>query len=427
MIGEMDKACTGVNSGLVDARNAQTVMSKSSQGYLQVLIFGCLILMVSFGARSSFALFMPEMTVARDWSRELFSFSFAVQNLIWGVAGPFVGAYADKFGVRRVLFTGGLLYALAFIGMAYAETGTMLVVSAGLVMGIAVASTAFGVVFSVLGKVVPEERRSLAFGVGTASGSFGQFLFLPLSGVLIDSVGWQSTLLVLGAIAAAIMLFALAVRGDKPAPAVAAQTSLKEALGTALHDRSFHLLFWGYFVCGVQVVFIGLHLPTYLQDQGMSANIGATAIAIIGLFNIIGSLGAGVLGQRVSKKGLLSTIYALRSVVMLAFLYAPLTQFSVYLFSAAMGLLWLSTVPTTTALVGQMYGVRYLGMLAGIIFFGHQIGSFFGAWLGGRIFDVTGSYDIAWMLVIAFGIFAAFIHMPIDQRPLASRNQPVAA
>lgn len=402
-------------------------MNKQSQGYLQVLIFGCLILVVSFGARSSFALFMPEMTVARDWSRELFSFSFAVQNLIWGVAGPFIGAYADKFGVRKVLLIGGLLYALAFIGMAYAESGTMLVFSAGLVMGLAVASTAFAVVFSMIGKVVPEEHRSLAFGVGTAAGSFGQFLFLPLSGVLIDSVGWQPTLLILGAIAAAIMLFALAIGGDKPVPAVAAQTSLKEALGTAMRDRSFHLLFWGYFVCGVQVVFIGLHLPTYLQDQGLSANIGATAIAIIGLFNIIGSIGAGVLGQRVSKKGLLSTIYVLRSVVMLAFLYAPLSPASVYLFSAAMGLLWLSTVGTTTALVGQIYGVRYLGMLAGIIFLGHQIGSFLGAWLGGRIFDTTGSYDMAWLFVIVLGVFAAVIHMPIDERSLPSREEPVPA
>ncbi|MFK7966389.1 MAG: MFS transporter [Burkholderiaceae bacterium] len=402
-------------------------MSKQSQGYLSVLIFGCLILVVSFGARSSFALFMPEMTVARDWSRELFSFSFAVQNLLWGVAGPFVGAYADKFGVRRVLVVGGLLYALGFFGMAYAESGTMLVFSAGLVMGLAVACTAFGVVFSVLGKVVPEERRSLAFGVGTASGSFGQFLFLPLSGVLIDNVGWHLTLLILGCIAAAIMLFGLAIRGDKPAPAAAAQTSIKEAFGTAMRDKSFHFLFWGYFVCGLQVVFIGLHLPTYLQDQGMSANIGATAIAIIGLFNIVGSIGAGVLGQRVSKKGLLSCIYVARSVVMVAFLTLPLTPVSVYLFSAAMGLLWLSTVPTTTALVGQIYGVRYLGMLAGIIFFGHQIGSFLGAWLGGRIFDTTGSYDMAWGLVIVFGLFAAVMHMPIDQRPLASRNEPVPA
>lgn len=402
-------------------------MNKQSQGYLQVLIFGCLILVVSFGARSAFALFMPEMTVARDWSRELFSFSFAVQNLVWGVAGPFIGAYADKFGVRKVLLMGGLLYALSFIGMAYAESGTMLVFSAGLVMGLAVASTAFAVVFSMIGKVVPEQHRSLAFGVGTASGSFGQFIFLPLSGVLIDRVGWQPTLLILGAIAAAIMLFALAIKGGKPAPAVASQTSLKEAFGTAMRDRSFHLLFWGYFVCGVQVVFIGLHLPTYLQDQGLSANIGATAIAIIGLFNIFGSIGAGLLGQRISKKGILSSIYVLRSVVMIAFLYAPLSPASVYLFSAAMGLLWLSTVGTTTALVGQIYGVRYLGMLAGIIFLGHQIGSFLGAWLGGRIFDSTGSYDMAWFLVIAFGVFAALIHMPIDERSLPSREEPVPA
>ncbi len=401
-------------------------MTKQPKAYLQVLIFGCLILVISFGARSSLALFLPEMTVARGWSRELFSLSFAIQNLVWGLAGPILGAYADKFGARRVLLAGGLLYAGGLIGTAYAETGSGLIFSSGLMMGVAVGATAFGIIFAVLGKLVPEEHRSLAFGVGTASGSLGQFLFLPLSGYLIDSIGWQQTLVVLGGISALIMFFALAVGGDKSEDSGGLEVTMSQAFGTAMRDRSFHLLFWGYFVCGLQVVFIGLHLPAYLQDKGMTGNVGATAIALIGLFNIVGSLGAGYLSQRVSKKGLLTIIYLLRSLVMIVFLIVPLTHVSVYLFASAMGVLWLSTVPTTTALVGQIYGVRYLGLLGGIIFFGHQIGSFIGAWLGGRIFDMTGSYDMAWLMVILFGAFAALMHMPIDQRALGARQSQAA-
>ena len=379
-------------------------------------MFGCLILVISFGARASFGLFLPEMTVARDWSRELFSFSYAIQNLVWGLAGPFLGAYADKFGARRVLLAGGLLYMLGIVGMAYAESGTMLVLTSGLMLGVAVGATAFGIIFSVLGKIIPEDKRSLAFGVGTASGSLGQFLFLPLSGILIDSIGWHSALLVLAALAALIMLLAIGVGGHRQSQASSSDISLGQALSTAMRDRSFHLLFWGYFVCGLQVVFIGLHLPVYLQDQGLSANVGATAVALIGLFNIVGSISSGYLAQRVSKKKLLTTLYVLRSLVMIAFLLLPLSVVSVYLFAGAMGLLWLSTVAPTTALVGQMYGVKYLGMLGGIIFFGHQIGSFLGAWLGGRIFDMTGSYDMAWLMVILFGAFAALMHMPIDRK-----------
>ena len=386
------------------------------------MLFGCLILVISFGARASFGLFLPEMTVARDWSRELFSFSYAIQNLVWGLAGPFLGAYADKFGARRVLLAGGLLYMLGIVGMAYAESGTMLVLTSGLMLGVAVGATAFGIIFSVLGKIIPEDKRSLAFGVGTASGSLGQFLFLPLSGILIDSIGWHSALLVLAALAALIMLLAIGVGGHRQSQASSSDISLGQALSTAMRDRSFHLLFWGYFVCGLQVVFIGLHLPVYLQDQGLSANVGATAVALIGLFNIVGSISSGYLAQRVSKKKLLTTLYVLRSLVMIAFLLLPLSVVSVYLFAGAMGLLWLSTVAPTTALVGQMYGVKYLGMLGGIIFFGHQIGSFLGAWLGGRIFDMTGSYDMAWLMVILFGAFAALMHMPIDQRPLTDRK-----
>lgn len=394
-----------------------------ARSYLPVLLFGCAILVISTGARSSFGLFLPEMTQARGWSRETFSLAIALQNLMWGLGGSLLGAMADRYGSLRTLLLGAVLYVAGFVGMAWSETGLQLSVTAGMLIGIAIGGTSFGIILATLGKVVPPEKRSLAFGIGVASGSFGQFLFLPLAGALISGIGWQAALLVHAAIVAAIVVLAFGLRGDAPPAGGPAEsgTGLR-ALREALGDRSFHLLFWGYFVCGLQVVFLQLHLPAYLLDKGMPAQVGATAVALIGLFNVIGAFSAGVLGQRMSKKWLLAAIYVVRSVVMLAFLAAPLGIWSVYLFSAAMGLLWLSTVPLTNALVGQVWGVRHLGMLGGIVFFGHQIGSFLGAWLGGRIFDATGSYDWAWVMVIAFGAFAALMHAPIDQRPLADRR-----
>ena len=365
---------------------------------------------------------MPEITVARGWSRELFSLAIAIQNLAWGIAGFFLGALADRYGAARVMMFAAVAYALGLAGMAFAETASTLYLTSGIFIGIAVGGTAFGVVFSTLGKIVPEEHRAMAFGVGVAAGSFGQFLFTPIIGSLIDTLAWQNALLVLAAIALTIIGWAFGVRGDKPDPNKAIEFDLAGALGSAVKDPSFHLLFWGYFVCGLQVVFIGLHLPVFLNDQGFSVTVGATALALVGLFNIAGSLLSGYLGQRVSKKWLLSAIYVARSVVMVGFLWAPITSTSIYVFSALMGLLWLSTVPLTSALVGQVWGVKYLGTLGGVIFIGHQLGSFLGAWLGGRIYDSTGSYDYAWILVIAFGLFAAVMHAPIDQRPLADRK-----
>ena len=404
-------------------------MSARIPSYKPVLFFGCLILIISFGARSAFGLFMPEMTAARGWSRELFSFSFAIQNLVWGVAASFLGAMADRWGSMRVLILGGVLYAFGLYGMAYAESGVMLTLTSGVLVGVAVGGTAFGIIFATLGKIVPEEKRTFAFGIGVAAGSMGQFLFLPLSAYLIDSIGWQQTLVTLAWISAAIILLALGVTGGGSSAMASTDKSedigLGAALGAALRDRNFHLLVWGFFVCGLQVVFIALHLPAYLIDKGMSANVGATAVALIGLANIVGSLASGWLGQRYPKKWMLASIYVARSIVMIGFLALPLSVASVYAFAILMGLLWLSTVAPTNALVGQIWGVRYLGMLSGVIFLGHQVGSFFGAWLGGRIFDATGSYDMAWIMVIGFGAFAAIMHAPIDQRP--SRERLAAA
>jgi MFS family permease len=404
-----------------------TPSARTTPSWLPVLLFGCAILVISTGVRSSFGLFLPEMTQARGWSRETFSFAIALQNLMWGLGGSFLGAMADKYGSRRTLLLGGVLYVLGFLGMAWAETGTTLSLSAGVVMGLAIGGTSFGIILATLGRVVPAEQRSLAFGVGVAAGSFGQFLFLPLAGKLIGALGWQTALLLHAAIVAVILLLAWGVRGEDTTAARTGQVRLGEALRGAIGDRNFHLLFWGYFVCGLQVVFIQLHLPAYLIDKGMSANIGATAVALIGLFNVIGSFAAGVLGQKLSRKWLLAAIYVVRSVVIGLFLLAPLGAASVYLFSAAMGLLWLSTVPLTNALVGQRWGVQYLGLLGGVVFFGHQIGSFLGAWLGGRFFDTFGSYDYAWAMVIVFGAFAALMHAPIDQRPAGAARAAAPA
>lgn len=414
----------GANVGGEPAQGPRA--SAGHRSYLPVLLFGCAILIISTGVRSSFGLFMPEMTLARGWSRESFSFAIALQNLMWGLGGSFLGAMADRYGSMRTLLLGGVLYVLGFLGMAWAETGTMLSLSAGLVMGIAIGGTSFGIILATLGRIVPAEQRSFAFGIGVAAGSFGQFLFLPLAGALIASLGWQVTLLIHAAIVGLILVLAPGVRGADGNVTQAAQLRFGQTLRSTMADRNFHLLFWGYFVCGLQVVFIQLHLPAYLIDKGMPANIGATAVALIGLFNVIGSFAAGVLGQKLSRKWLLAAIYIVRSIVIGLFLLAPLGALSVYVFSAAMGLLWLSTVPLTNALIGQRWGVQYLGLLGGVVFFGHQIGSFLGAWLGGRFFDTFGNYDYAWAMIIAFGLFAAVMHAPIDQRPSGERGVPAA-
>ena len=395
----------------------------SGHGFMTVLVFGCLILLISNGARSSWGLFLPELTQARGWSRETFSLAIAVQNLVWGVGGSLLGAMSDRFGTMRTLLLGAVLYAVGFIGTVYATTGLEFNLTAGVLIGLGIGGTAFGAVFTAVGKLVPPHRRTWAFGIGTAAGSFGQFLFLPVTAWLIRDFGWEAALQVHAALVALILLLALWIRGDREAGLRASGSgNFREALHEAVHDRNFHLLFWGYFVCGLQVVFIGLHLPAYLTDKGMPLDLGAKAIALVGLFNVVGCLCVGWLGMRISKKWLLSAIYVGRSIAMALFLLLPLTSISVYVFSAVIGLLWLSTVPPTNALLGQIYGVRNFGLLVGVIFLGHQLGSFLGAWLGGRIFDMTGSYDLAWLGAIAFGAFAAMMHLPIDQRPIAERR-----
>lgn len=381
------------------------------------MVCGALILTLAMGVRHTGGLFLQPMTLDQGWSRELFSFSIALQNLLWGLFQPFAGAFADRHGAGRTLVGGALLYIVGLVIMAHADTALGLNVGAGLLIGMGLSGTTFSVVLGVIGRMAAPEKRSMALGLASAGGSFGQFAVLPVGQGLISMVGWQDALLWLALGIALIIPLAAAVTGTSDR-ASGVQQSLREALAEAMRTPSFHYLFWSFFVCGFQTAFIMLHLPAFVVDGGMSANIGMTAVALIGLFNIFGSFLSGWLGGCYSKKWLLAWIYALRIVAILALLLFPLSQLTLYLFAAVMGLLWLGTVPLTSGLVGHIFGLRYMGMLYGIVFLGHQIGGFLGAWLGGRIFDLSGSYLMAWWLAIALSVMAAALSLPVREAPL---------
>ena len=381
------------------------------------MVCGALILTLAMGVRHTGGLFLQPMTLDQGWSRELFSFSIALQNLLWGLFQPFAGAFADRHGAGRTLVGGALLYIVGLVVMAHADTALGLNVGAGLLVGMGLSGTTFSVVLGVIGRMAAPEKRSMALGLASAGGSFGQFAVLPVGQGLISMVGWQDALLWLALGIALIIPLAAAVTGTSDR-STGVQQSLREALGEAMRTPSFHYLFWSFFVCGFQTAFIMLHLPAFVVDSGMSANIGMTAVAMIGLFNIFGSFLSGWLGGLYSKKWLLAWIYALRIVAILALLLFPLSQLTLYVFAAVMGLLWLGTVPLTSGLVGHIFGLRYMGMLYGIVFLGHQIGGFLGAWLGGRIFDLSGSYLMAWWLSIALSVMAAALSLPVREAPL---------
>ena len=381
------------------------------------MVCGALILTLAMGVRHTGGLFLQPMTLDQGWSRELFSFSIALQNLLWGLFQPFAGAFADRHGAGRTLVGGALLYIVGLVVMAHADTALGLNVGAGLLVGMGLSGTTFSVVLGVIGRMAAPEKRSMALGLASAGGSFGQFAVLPVGQGLISMVGWQDALLWLALGIALIIPLAAAVTGTSDR-STGVQQSLREALGEAMRTPSFHYLFWSFFVCGFQTAFIMLHLPAFVVDSGMSANIGMTAVAMIGLFNIFGSFLSGWLGGLYSKKWLLAWIYVLRIVAILALLLFPLSQLTLYVFAAVMGLLWLGTVPLTSGLVGHIFGLRYMGMLYGIVFLGHQIGGFLGAWLGGRIFDLSGSYLMAWWLSIALSVMAAALSLPVREAPL---------
>jgi MFS family permease len=387
----------------------------------QVLACGAAIVTVSMGIRHGFGLWLQPITQAQGWTRETFAFAIAIQNIAWGTAGIFAGMVADRFGAFRVIIAGALFYAAGLFGMAHAATPLTFALSTGVLIGIAQAGTTYAVVYGVIGRNVSAERRSWAMGITAAAGSFGQFLMVPTEGFLISQFGWQQALVLLGG--AALLMVPLAWGLREPAFAdggvVHRDQSIAQALREAFKYPSFRLLMAGYFVCGFQVVFIGVHMPSYLKDKGLSPQVASYALALIGLFNVFGTYAAGVLGQKLAKRKILAFIYLARAVAITVFLLAPLTPVSVYIFASVMGLLWLSTVPPTNAIVAQIFGVAHLSMLGGFVFFSHQIGSFMGVWLGGVLYDRTGSYDIVWYIAIALGVFAALINLPVKETAIA--------
>jgi len=391
-----------------------------------VLVAGCIILCVGFGVRSGFGLFLQPMSLENGWGRETFSFAMAIQNLLWGIFGPFAGGIADRYGAGRVVALCGVAYVLGLIVMAFTETALTLHLGSGFLIGLALSGSTFAVLLAVIGRVTPPEKRSTALGIAVAAGSFGQFAILPITQLMISSFDWRNALIGLAVIAALIVPLAFFMRGKAPAHA-GPQQSLGEALHEAVRERGFHFLFWGYFVCGFHIAMLTVHLPSYVTDNGLRPENGMTALALIGLCNMVGSFSAGWLGGRVSKKYLLSGIYTLRAIAITVLISFPLSPLTLYGFAVVIGFLWLSTVPLTNGLVGQIFGMRYMGLLAGVVFFGHQIGSFIGVWLAGWMYDQTGSYHGAFVLSVGLGVFAALVNLPVNEKPLAERRPAAAA
>ncbi|WP_030142381.1 MFS transporter [Pseudomonas fluorescens] len=391
-----------------------------------VLVGSALILALSLGVRHGFGLFLAPMSVEFGWGREVFAFAIALQNLIWGLAQPFTGALADRFGAAKVVLIGGVLYALGLVFMGMADSPWSLSLSAGLLIGIGLSGTSFSVILGVVGRAVPAEKRSMGMGIASAAGSFGQFAMLPGTLGLIGWLGWSAALLALGLLVALIVPLVSMLK-DAPAPLSGNEQTLSEALREACSHSGFWLLAVGFFVCGFQVVFIGVHLPAYLVDQHLPASVGTTVLALVGLFNIFGTYTAGWLGGRMSKPRLLTGLYLVRAVVIGLFLWLPVTTTTAYLFGMAMGLLWLSTVPLTNGTVATLFGVRNLSMLGGIVFLFHQLGSFLGGWLGGVVYDRTGSYDLIWQVSILLSLLAAALNWPVRERPVARLQAQVGA
>ncbi|MTH95558.1 MFS transporter [Roseibium sp. RKSG952] len=401
--------------------NSPALPERTGPNIPLIIVCGSLIALISFGPRSAMGLFLQPMTDSREWSRELFALSLAIQNLMWGVGQPIAGMVADRFGTWKAVTFGALLYASGLVLMAEAQTATALHLSAGVLIGLGISFSSFSLVLAAFGRVVTPQQRSLAFGIGTASGSLGQFLFAPLGVSLIDAIGWQHTLLMFAGLMAALPLLAIALRGRAAAPAQGQgvpDQSLKGALAEAFGTRGYLLLTAGFFVCGFQLAFITVHLPPYMSDLGLDPGWGGTAIALIGLFNIAGALLSGYIGGRYSKPIFLSLIYFARALTILFFITFPVTSVTIIAFSALLGLLWLSTVPPTSGLVAVMFGPRYMATLFGFVFLSHQVGAFLGVWLGGRLYDQTGSYDVVWWIAIALSVLAGLINLPIAEKPV---------
>ena len=383
-----------------------------------VLVAGGIILTIAMGIRHGFGLFLQPISHDMGWGRETFALAIAVQNLVWGATQPFTGMISDKYGAARVVVGGMVLFVLGLVAMANSPSPLIFILTSGVLIGMGLSGITFSVISGVLGRRFPPEKRSMALGISAAAGSFGQFAMLPLAQWLLSSVGWYGALLAMAGVALCIAPLAAALVERRGAQLHSFKQSAGQAMREALGHRGYVLLTAGFFVCGFQVVFLAVHLPAYLSDKGLPATVAVTALALIGLFNIVGTYIAGWLGSRFPKKYILSAIYFARAVVFALFVWIPISVFTVYAFAIALGFLWLSTVPVTNSVVAQIFGVRYLAMLSGFAFFSHQIGSFLGAWLGGKFYDMTGSYDVMWYISMALAVLAGLINLPIDERTI---------
>lgn len=398
-------------------------MSRTARNALLLMIGSSIVLALSLGIRHAFGLFLQPISSEFGWGREIFAFAIALQNLIWGLLQPFVGAFADRYGVKRTVFISALAYALGLVLMAFANTPSTLILSAGVLIGFGLSGTSFSVLLSAVGRSVAPQKRSMAMGIASAAGSFGQFVMLPGTLGLLEVFGWSTALLVCAGLIALLLPLSRMLKEDlltsnEDTHKLPAMAVLKQVAG----HSDFWLLSLGFFVCGFQVVFIGIHIPAYLIDQQLPAQAGTTVLALIGLFNIAGTWCAGWLGGRYSKPHLLAALYFLRAIAIALFFYLPLNEFSAYAFAVVMGLLWLSTVPLTNGTIATMFGVRHLSMLAGIVFLFHQVGSFLGGWLGGLAYDQTGSYSLVWQLSIILSVIAALLNLPIRERFVSFTN-----
>jgi MFS family permease len=396
--------------------NIQTISN-----YKYIIFCGGVILTLSLGIRHSFGMFMMPMISDFHWGREVFGFGIALQNLMWGLAQPITGRIADKYGAGKVILAGGALYATGLLLMALTTSTTEFTISAGLLIGLGLSGTTFPIVFGVVSRSVSPEKRSLAMGVCMSLGSLGQFVLLPGSVGLIDGLGWSGALIAMAFLSLLIFPLAVPLMEKKNATEIKApepEMKLKEILSEAFHSKAFWMLCGGFFVCGFHIVFIAVHLPIYLVDSGLTALDGSIVLGLIGLGNILGSYYAGLWGGKYPKAKLLSALYFGRALLFLLFIMLPMSQITAYVFGFIMGFLWLSTVPLTNGAIATIFGVKNLSMLGGFVFLAHQVGAFLGGWLGGKMYDLVGSYDSVWIISIGLGIMAALINLPIKEVPI---------
>ena len=389
-----------------------------SRSFLILILAGGLISLLAMGSRAAFGLFLEPVSTDLGWGREVFGLALAIQNIVWGLSQPFASAIADKYGSGRTLFVSALVYAAGLFLMSQTGTQTGLHLTAGLMIGLGLSGTGFGVVIGSVGRAVSEEKRSMALGIVGASGSLGQFIMVPMGQAFLSGYGWSTALILIGCCSLLMIPASAAVTGKAEGSASVGAASLSAAIREAAGNRSYWLLFAGFFVCGFHVTFLAVHLPAYIVDQHVAAKYGAIALSIVGFFNVIGSLASGYLGGKYSKKYLLSGLYFARAALFASFLLVPISPLTVIIFSGILGLLWLSTVPLTSGLVAVLFGPKYMTTLFGFVFFGHQIGAFLGAWLGGVVFDLYGSYDVVWWISVALGLISGLLHWPIREHRL---------